>query len=146
MSKIRVKYRLADGALLGAIQVSNDADLALNYDSGSEGLIEVPEGHDSLHQQMRWRIWRIDAGLLVQKVTVTITPDRSTFPADGIAESRLTLGGLVGPGTLQLGNGLSVPVSPGDSVVILTSDVRRRFVAELVDDLHWSEPVAVEAV
>lgn len=143
MPKSGVRYRTVDQAILGIVLVSRDADLMLNFDPATEGMIEVPGNHGILSAQLQWRI--ID-GVLEQKSIVTITASKVAFLANGVDSVALTLIGLVAPAILSLGGGLTVGVSPADANVTITSDLPRLFVAELIDNLHWSALVSVEAV
>jgi hypothetical protein len=76
---------------------------------------------------------------------VRIATDKLTFRPDGVDRVVLTFSGLVASAVADLGGGRTAQVSPADVTVRLTSDVPRRFVVMVVDALHWSRPLRVEA-
>jgi hypothetical protein len=82
---------------------------------------------------------------IAQRARVRIATDKLTFRPDGVDRVVLTFSGLVASAVADLGGGRTAQVSPADVTVRLTSDVPRRFVVMVVDALHWSRPLRVEA-
>jgi hypothetical protein len=76
---------------------------------------------------------------------VRIATDKFTFRPDGLDRVVITFSGLVAPAAADLGEGRTIAVSPADFTVRLTSDVPRKFTVRIVDALHWSRPLLVEA-
>ena len=83
---------------------------------------------------------------IAQRARLRISVDRPTFASDGTEEATITIAGLVAPATVELGAGLTAEVSPADPVVRITSDVPRKFSIRVLDGLHWSAPVVLEAL
>ncbi len=143
MAKGVVIYDLATKELLSVHQVSNDAHVSVfPAQPATEGAIVVPITHSVVTEQARWRI---QAGALVQKATVVITPNKTAITADGVDEATLDFVGLVADATVSFGLGLLRTVTVADPQIILTSDVPQVFEIQMADALHWSNPVLVEA-
>jgi len=142
MSKAGVVYNLTTEEINGLVQVSQDADLLLNFNSAIQGLIQITPDHPVLSEQLKWRV---SGGSLLQKATVTISVDKTTFAADGVEEVLVTLSGLVADVVLDLGGGLTGSVTVADPTHIITSDVRMLFSLQIIDNLHWSEQIIIEA-
>lgn len=53
---IGIRYVRATGELDGRFSCSRDADLALNYDPATQGMIVVPPDHDVNEHPARWRV------------------------------------------------------------------------------------------
>lgn len=82
---------------------------------------------------------------LVQRARVAISADKASFTADGMDEVTVTFEGLVAEAEADLGDGLTVTVSPTDAIVTLTSDIPRTFEPRVLDANHYSRPITVEA-
>lgn len=57
MSCIGVVYNKASGTIIGYFSVGNNADLHLNFDPETQGLIELPLDHPALYEQEKWEIF-----------------------------------------------------------------------------------------
>ena len=145
MAKGVVIYDLATDEMLSVHQVSNDANVAIfPVKPATEGAIVVPITHSVVTEQRRWRIV---AGVLVQKTTVTLMANKATIAADGADEATLDFVGLVASATVSFGLGLTRTVTVADPQIILTSDVAQLFELQIIEDaLHWSNVVGVEAI
>jgi hypothetical protein len=56
MAKSGVVYRKSDSEIVGVFTVTQDSDLALNYDPATQGLIEIPDVHPILGGSVGWKV------------------------------------------------------------------------------------------
>jgi hypothetical protein len=140
--KTVVKWKTSDPDRLIALCVTQDSDLALNYDPGTESVLELPAGHEANAAPNEWHIV---GGQLVQKALVTLTATPQRFTADGVAVCAVSH---------DHSASVDIWVQPGNTVTTvahgetldLTSDAPQRFSLRVVNPTLRSRPITVEAV
>ncbi len=143
MAKLGVRYQLADNRNVTLIYTLRDGELAMQYDPSTQGLIELPLDHPAAQKLDKYTV---RDGAVVAKAPVMLTADKPSFAADGVTECRITATGLVGNAAIYQRPGRDpLTLTLADPVLILTSDVGRRYTFQVLDAAHYSEPLTVEA-
>lgn len=135
-----VRYDLATGEILGH---DYGATTVPYTPPAGVGWLDVAPGHPALQAQ---DAYHVVAGELVPKAVVTLTASAGTFPADGVTECQVTASGLTADAVCWILPTRTLALPAADPVLVITSDVPRRFVLQVLDPAHWSAPLTVEAV
>ena len=89
--------------------------------------------------------YRIHEGLLLTKSVITLTPDVTSFPADGSTVCTITCGGVEATCTCVVNN-TAYMLSAIDTEIEITSDVPQIFTVQVRDPYFYSAPVIVQAI
>lgn len=104
--------------------------------------IEIPVSHPAINNQIRWRVLN---KVLVEKTEITLTADKVQIIPDGVDEATIMLAGMTGSVEISLGEGLDEIVLVSDPILVVTSDVPRKFEVRVLDVFHWADPITIEA-
>lgn len=137
MSKRLAVYDSSTGEILGRVFLADD-DQVVNYPSRLELTQAEFESDPETYK-------RVSAGALVNKTTVTVTPSKTPFDADGVDECVLTFAGLIDDASPRV-NGVLTSITVSDPTITITADTPAVFVVRLVDAYHVSDEIEVSAV
>lgn len=140
--RARFKERMVNGLGLGPEEAEDHA-AALRWDLMANG---VPAR--ALPTKEQFAEAEAPFPELAQRARVGIAVQNATFAADGVAQAVLTFTGLVAATEVIVtgpSGELKATVSPADPVLGLTSDVPSLFSVRVLDAVHWSRPVEIEA-
>lgn len=145
MSRAWLIFDLATKNILGLHSSSNEETSDLYPENPStQGKIELSLDHPIFGEQLKWRV--VDGPAVQLKTEVVVSSNKGQILADGVDEATISFVGLTAPVQVELGDNIMTVVNNNDPELVITSDVPKTFEISIVDDLHYAEPITVEAI